>query len=98
LPFLEVQIVEGELSDAFGDRFRVEENLGVDPCVRRLDDGRTGRQGAYEAQNPFTLRLGNAIGLVDDDEVGEAEMPVDLGVPEPDRVELGGVDELDGPS
>ncbi|EPH43187.1 putative protein CobW [Streptomyces aurantiacus JA 4570] len=89
-----VQIVEGQLPHALLHGLAVEEELHVDAPVRGGDDGRAVGAAVDLGEDPLPLGVAHAVGLVDDDQVGDAQMPVDLGVPLPGGVELGGVDDL----
>lgn len=93
---LSVQVVEGELPDTLLARSAVEEQLGVDTAVGGRYDGCPVGEGADETED--TVRVGRPVELVHHDEVGEVEVPVDLGVPGAGLVELGGVDDLDEPA
>ena len=59
------------------------------------DDGGAVDQGPDDCQYALGVSGGRPVELVDHDEVGEGEMPVDLGMPGAGVVELGGVDDLD---
>ena len=91
-----VQVVEGQLPDALLARTAVEEELGFDPAVGGRDDGGAVDEGPDQPEDAFAVRC--PVELVDHDEVGQREMPVDLGVSGPGVVELGGVDDLDEPA
>lgn len=91
-----VQVVEGQLPDALLVRPAVEEELGVHAPVVGGDDSGTVDQPANRPQDPLT-GVRDPPDLVDDDEIGEGEMPVDLWVLRPCVVELDGIDDLDQP-
>ncbi len=91
-----VQVVEGQLPHAFLAGPAVVEELGVDTAVGGRDDGGTVGERVHEGEHP--LGVGGPVGLVDHDQVGEGQVPVDLGVPGTGVVELGGVDDLDEPA
>ncbi len=88
-----VQVVEGELPEALLAGPAVEEELRVDPPVGGGYDGGAVGERTDDPQDP--LDVVRAVQLVDDDQVGEGQVPVDLGVLRPGAVELGGVDDLD---
>lgn len=95
------QVLERELADLLvlgGARGRVEEQAGVDPSVRRGDHRRSGAERPDHAEDTFVFGGCHAVGLVQDDEVGDGEVPVGLGVPVAGGVELGRVHDLDEPS
>lgn len=91
-----VQVVEGQLPDALLAGPAVEEELRVDTAVGGRDDG--GPVGELTDQPEDTPAVRRPVELVDHDEVGEGEMPVDLGVLGARAVELGCVDDLDEPA
>lgn len=88
-------VVEGELAVAFGLRAAVEEEFRVDAAVGGGGDGAVPGAFPYGGEQLRQLRGGDAVGLVEDDEVGGGEVPVQLGVAFAGRLVLGGVDHLD---
>ena len=91
-----MEVVEGELTDALLGGPAVEEELGVDASVGGGHDGRPVAERPDERQDPLPVR--GPVDLVDDDEVGEGQMPVDLGMPPPGLRELGRVHDFDEPA
>ncbi len=89
-----VQVVEGELPDALPHRLAVQEELHVHAPVRGGDDGGPVGMAAHLVEDAVALPRRYPVGLVDHDEVGDLQMPVDLGVPLSGGVELGGVHDL----
>ncbi len=89
-----VQVVEGELPHALPHGLAVEEEAHVDASVRGGDDRRAVGEAVHLGEDPLPLGVAHPVGLVDDDEVGDAQVPVHLGMPLPGGVELGGVDDL----
>ncbi len=89
-----VEVVEeGQLPDPLLRGPAVEEELRVDaPVGGRDHGGAPGEAGDGPVDAPAVR---DAVGLVQDDEVGEGQVPVDLGVPGAGGVELGGVHDLD---
>lgn len=94
---LPVQVVEGELPDALLRGPAVEEELGVDPPVRGGHDG-GGAVGEGPDEGDHTVGIRRAVRLVDDDQIGDGEVPVDLGMLLAGGVELRGVDDLHEPA
>lgn len=94
-----VEVLEGELAYRLtpGPGDRVEEHLVVDPAVHRGDDRRGTAELAERRKHPVEIRLPHPVRLVQHDQIGDREMPVDLRVPRARRVELGGIDDLDQP-
>lgn len=92
-----VEVLEGELAYllALGPGSRVEEHLVVDPAEHRGDDRRSTTELTKRPEYPVETRLPDPVRLVQHDQIGDREMPVDLRVPRARRVELGCVDDLD---
>lgn len=91
-----VEVVEGQLPDALLARPAVEEEPGIDAAVAGGNNGGTVCELSDDAEHPLTVR--RPVDLVDDDKIGECEMPLDLGMLRARCVELGGVDDLDEPA
>jgi hypothetical protein len=91
-----VQVVEGELAEALLGGPAVEQELGVHAPVGGGHHGGAVGERADERQDPLPV-LG-PVELVDDHQVGEGEVPVDLGMPLPGLQELGRVHDFDEPA
>lgn len=91
------QVLERELADALAAGPALEEQLRVDPTERRADQ-RPAAEPADPIPQPLPGRVVDPVRLVEHDEIGDAQVPRDLGVPFQGGVELGRVDDLDEPA
>lgn len=95
---LQVQVLEGELARlllAVGPQRRIEEQFRVDASVRGGDDGSRAAGRLDGLPEVRALLLTGPVRLVQYDEVGDGQVPVDLGMAIPGRPELGRVHDLD---
>ncbi len=95
------QFVEGQLARGcppLPHRLAVEQQRRIDATVRGRQHRFAAGELAHQFRQPLLVGFADSVNLVQQHQVGEAQVLVDLGVAPPGRLELRGVDHLHQPA